>query len=114
MIRLPGLLDTGADYSTLPLEIAARLGFADDDLQPLSAGATAAGRPILLRKAAEPVKARLERSPLQFELEPRFISLASEGAGRPADLLWGRQDFLWYWDLELPERDKRLALEWRG
>jgi hypothetical protein len=35
------------------------------------------------------------------------------GGARPADLLWGRQDFLWHWDLELSERDKRLALEWR-
>jgi hypothetical protein len=107
------LLDTGAGYSTLPLTIAGELGFSEDNLRPLAVEATAAGgRPILLRKAAQPVKARLERSPLEFELEPRFIPTA-EG-GRPADLLWGRQDFLWHWDLELSERNKRLALEWRG
>jgi hypothetical protein len=108
---LMGLLDTGADYSTLPLEVASELGFPFHVLDTV--GGRDASRRVTLWRAEEPIAAKVLGWPATFVLEPFYTVVDDKGERRASDHLWGRRDFLRYWDLHLSERDLGFELEWR-
>jgi hypothetical protein len=105
---LIGLLDTGADFSTLPLDVAIDLGFRTAALRP-TAVHHATGSAILQR-ADEPITARLAGMATEFLLDPMYAPVPGE---EPRDVLWGRRDFLRHWDLWLSESNERFDLNWR-
>ena len=61
--------------------------------------------------ARDPVSATLASR--SFELRPRYV-MSGDGAVDESGPLWGRRDFLRFWDFWLSERDERFALEWRS
>jgi hypothetical protein len=108
-LRAFGLIDTGADYSTLPLEVARQLGVSIYELEMFDADELSGS--LQLGLAREPVSARLAGR--SFELRPRYL-MSGDGEVDPSRFLWGRRDFLRFWDFWLSERDERFALEWRS
>lgn len=98
----PGLLDTGADWTVLPIELADLLGHPWPALrsgrveQP--SGSLTAWRSRLSTRAVLP---DLPDQP--FELDPLFVPGVRY-------LLWGRQDFLRAWDVLVSERRRRFEL----
>jgi hypothetical protein len=107
-LRAFGQIDTGADYSTLPLEAARQLGVSIYELETFEA-ADASGF-LELGVARDAVSAKLASR--SFELRPRYV-MSGDGAIDQSEPLWGRRDFLRSWDLWLSERDERFMLEWR-
>jgi hypothetical protein len=108
-LRAFGLIDTGADYSTLPLDAARQLGVSIYELETFEAD-DASGS-LELGVARDPVSATLASR--SFELRPRYV-MSGDGAVDESGPLWGRRDFLRFWDFWLSERDERFALEWRS
>jgi len=102
--RVPvlGVVDTGADFSILPIAFAEELGFTFHALRLVPGGH--AGGDDWFRKAEEGVSARFRKLDVAFELEPRYAN-----TNTPA---WGRKDFLRWWNLTLSERRGRFKLTW--
>ena len=107
-LTLTGLLDTGADFSTLPLDVAIELGFTMDALRPTVVHQATGSANV--QRAAEPIAARLAGTVVEFLLQPMYAPGLGE---EPRDVLWGRRDFLRHWDLWLSERSARFDLDWR-
>jgi hypothetical protein len=107
-LTLIGLLDTGADFSMLPLDVAIELGVTTDVLRPTAVHQATGSATV--QRAAEPIAARLVGTAVEFPLEPMYAPGLGE---EPRDVLWGRRDFLRHWDLWLSERNKRFDLNWR-
>lgn len=106
-VTTPGLVDTGADFSVLPVSIAGELGIPFQALRPIPVS-HAAGR-ALFHQATEPLDAVLMGSSVSFSLEPMYAVIDDVDA--PAQ--WGR-DFFRHWDLFLSEREHRFSLTWRS
>ena len=84
--RVPGLVDTGADGTSLPLGYASLMGYTPATLAVETFGqadGTAQGY-----RALQPSRARVPEIPdIEWEISPMFAS----GAQIP---LWGRVDFM--------------------
>jgi hypothetical protein len=104
-LRVAGLIDTGADYSTLPLAVARQLGVSLYDLETIDADEVSGS--VELGVAQGAVLATLAGN--SFALEPRYVMVEGSDVG-PSNLSWGRRDFLRSWDLSLSERDKVFTL----
>lgn len=97
------MLDTGADYTILPESFATEFGFTFGPMQKVSVE-QAAGVATFYRPE-EGISAILPGLDYTFELEPLY-------SDRALDVVWGRIDFLRYWDLFLSQRGKFFTLSW--
>jgi hypothetical protein len=83
-LSLRGLVDSGADFTCLPLSIAKPLGYARADLQGRSIEQVAGS--VLAWRAIKPMRTFALGLPVvEFELMPVFIE--------HSQALWGRADF---------------------
>jgi len=89
--------------------VARRLGVSIYELEMFEA--RDASGSLELGVARDPVSATLASR--SFELRPRYV-MTGYGGVDPSDLIWGRRDFLRFWDFWLSERDERFTLGWRS
>jgi hypothetical protein len=98
--NLRGLVDSGADFTCLPLSIARSLGYSRDHLQGRTINQVAAS--VLAWQAIEPLRAfALGLPDVEFELLPVFIE--------QSQALWGRADFFAAFD-RVAFEDETLVL----
>lgn len=100
--RVDGVVDSGADISSLPYEYAAALGYQPADLEE-STGTQASGT-ITYHRAAAPLVAWLPAAQMwAFALHPSFV----EGAEMA---LWGRADFFRAWHVSISEPSQQFRI----
>lgn len=96
-----GLIDSGADCSSLPLGFAGLFGYTHEDLVP--ATVTQVSGEVSVLQAAKPAKAHIAGLPeLEFELRPWFAE------GNTA--LWGRADFMMAFGVAFDQPAKQFTL----
>jgi hypothetical protein len=101
---VPGLIDSGADYSCFPLGYAPLLGYQASDLA-LEHGSQVGGA-IDFRRAEDPMTAYIAGDAdreFGFEVHPNFV----EGADM---ILLGRLDFMMSWIVVIDEPAKEFTL----
>lgn len=106
--RVRGVLDTGADSSSLPYGYAVALGL--DPTQAIAGYALGAGGtrfptftwPNTIRASVPAAEAIY-----QFDLVPTYVPGATQA-------LWGRADFFFLWEFELDERAHKFKLRSRA
>ena len=100
---IPGLVDSGADMTSMPLGFASILGYTAQDLT-VDAG-TSAGGAMSIYKAQKPCEASVSGiEQRRFELWPWF----TDGEM----VLWGRQDFMLAFTVIIDETQQQFALAW--
>lgn len=100
--QVRGLIDSGADWSVLPLGFEAVFGYAFHDLIP-QPDATQVGGSLKTWRAPAPFTASVSGLHRQFPLEPMFVERANS-------VLWGRLDFMATYDVMIMERLQHFAL----
>ncbi len=98
--RVQGLLDSGADRTTLSLDMMRRLGYTAGTTVPAEAS-TVAG-PFDVHHAIEPIKANLPGIDETFDITPTF------GANSP--ILWGRFDVFQAFTITFSEARREFGL----
>lgn len=97
-----GLVDSGADLTSLPFEFATLMGYSAGDLQ-MSQGIQAGGTMTTYR-ALSPCSATIPEIPsVTVSLSPVFI----QGS---RTILWGRQDFMQHFDVTIMESRQCFSL----
>jgi hypothetical protein len=97
-----GLIDTGADRTSLPADYASLMGYAAGDLQPVQVSQVQGTTNAWLAK--RPVGAFVVGAPqITFPIEPLFV----DGS---LSVLWGRADLLSVFDLHLFEHRQEFAI----
>lgn len=100
-IMIPGLVDTGADRSVLPIDYAEELGYTVDDLAPVEVGQVEGSASAWL--AQRPCGAIVDGIPeLEFEITPLFVA--------SLNALWGRADLMMAYRVSVSEKDQELTL----
>jgi hypothetical protein len=100
--QIPGLIDTGADGTVLPIGYASLMGYTGSDM--VAEQGTGVGGTLTMHRATKPSKALVPEIPdLEFVLNPSF----AEGC-RMA--LWGRKDLLQHFDVKFMERQQQFLL----
>lgn len=102
-VLLQGLIDSGADYSCVPLEYAARLGYAPAE-GSFGEGTQLRGT-IDFWRARDPLHAYLpgDRT-MTFELYPHFVDGAEV-------TLWGRLDFMGTWEVVISQPRQTFTMK---
>lgn len=100
-----GLVDTGADFTTLPFDAAELLGYSDDALEDLSGSVSQAGGEASAYRATVPTVASVSGGPTtEFEMWPLFM--------RDGEMvLWGRGDFMAHFDVWISESQMMFEFE---
>jgi hypothetical protein len=99
---LRGLIDSGADYSCVPYEYAALLGYSDADMRQ-EQGGQVQGQ-VMFWRAPAPLMAMLPGDPEHsFELHPNFVENSDM-------TLWGPMDFFRAWHVILTEASQQFSL----
>jgi hypothetical protein len=100
-LKIPGLVDTGADRSVLPRAYAEMLGYTTEDLKSTtmeqvqgSFSALIAGRPCLAFLPG--------MEELQFEMRPLFVD--------GSRILWGRDDLMRTYEVCVSQKKETLTL----
>jgi hypothetical protein len=98
-----GLLDSGADVTSLPLGYASLMGYRPETLTSMIIGT--AGAPAQAHRANQPCAAEvIGIEGVKFELHPVFVSNATP--------LWGRSDFMRIFRVLFDEVGQRFELHW--
>jgi hypothetical protein len=99
---IPGIIDTGADTSVLPLAYAGELGYRDDDLRIAEAQQLQGAADIFL--TTQPATASVVGFPqVTFPLTPVFVPGA-------LNALWGRQDFMRAFAVGIADDEQEFTL----
>ncbi|MHB1469704.1 MAG: hypothetical protein ACYCU0_13000 [Solirubrobacteraceae bacterium] len=99
---IPGLIDSGADRTVLPVGFASLLGYGSRDLARVE-GSHAAGT-MLMHEALNPSKAFVPQLPdLPFEMRPFFVQGCQQA-------LWGRADLMRRFDVTISESRQEAVL----
>lgn len=99
---IPGLLDSGADNTVLPIGYASLMGYTGDDL--VAAQGTQVGGSVTLWNALKPSKAYIpEMADLVFDISPCFV----EGC---RNALWGRADLMQHFDITIMNRRRLFTI----
>jgi len=97
-----GLIDSGADCSSLPLGFASLMGYTPADLKA-DTGAQAGGS-LPYHQALKPCHAYVpEVADLVMEMHPIFV----DGSQSP---LWGRRDFMRYYNVTIMETQQAFSI----
>lgn len=101
--RVQGIVDSGADFSCLPLGYAQILGYPPESLQEFQ-GSQVQGAMTFYR-ATQPLSALLPSDSQDgaFQLHPNFVANAEM-------ILWGRLDFFQTWGVGFSEPAKQFTL----
>ena len=100
--RIHGLIDTGADSSVLPIELAALLGYHGDTLE--SPTLTQLVGSVEVARATIPISARLPHAPSdEFEITPLFVKECES-------VLRGRLDLMKRFDVFFAERERYFLI----
>jgi hypothetical protein len=99
-----GLVDSGADKTSLPAGFATLMGYTGQDLEPDTMG-VADGTTTPVWNAKKPASAYVVGLPDPvFELYPTFVQ------GNNVTPLWGRADFFQIFTVGFDEPNQRLTL----
>ena len=99
---MAGIVDSGADTSAFPFGFAALMGYTRETLETQTF-AQAGGTGNAFR-AKQPCIAQVPELPgITMELRPSFIVGAQM-------VLWGRNDFMTYFDVTFQQRDEKFIL----
>jgi hypothetical protein len=102
MGKVWGLVDSGADITSLPYGFASLMGYTVADLQPRMG--TQAGGNLVCHLALKPCHAVvLEIPDLVIEMHPVFV----EGSQAP---LWGRGDFMRHFGVTIMELQQSFVI----
>jgi hypothetical protein len=100
---IPGLLDSGADSTVLPVGYAPLMGYSGADL--VFEQGTQVGGSVTLRRAIKPSKAYVPEFPeLVFDVAPFFVDGCQHA-------LWGRADLMRHFDVTIMERRQQFLLD---
>lgn len=98
-----GIVDSGADSTSLPFGYALLMGYTDDTLTPEEFG-QASGTNGIGFKATVPCTAVVPEIPdVTIEMLPLFV----QGSQYP---LWGRLDFMAKFDLTIQENQQQFSI----
>jgi hypothetical protein len=99
-----GLLDTGADVTSMPVGFASLMGYGAQTLTPITVGTASA--PASALQATLPCAARVVGiEDVQFPLHPVFV-FGSTG------VLWGRTDLMKVFRVLFDEAAATFSLDW--
>ncbi len=99
---IPGLIDSGADSSVLPVGYAPIMGYSGTDLAVVQ-GSQVSGS-VTLRRAITPATAYVPEFPdLAFDMSPFFVDGCQHA-------LWGRADLMLHFDVTIMERLQQFLL----
>lgn len=99
---IPGLIDSGADRTVLPIGFAPLLGYGRSDLARMEGSHAAGTMPML--EALKPATAFVPQLPdLLFEMRPFFVQGCQQA-------LWGRADLMLRFDVTISESRREALL----
>ncbi len=101
---ISGLIDSGADRTSLPMAFTSAMGYGSDTLRAAKLR-VADGSDVAVWTAKVPVEAYVAGRPdLRLELRPMFVP------GRNVQALWGRADFFKPFRVGFEEAAQRFSL----
>jgi hypothetical protein len=100
-LLIPGLVDTGADKTVLPVDYAELLGYDESQLEEAEVGQVEGLADGLDALAASSASV-FGLEDVTFEIEPVFVDTL--------DPLWGRADLMKAYTISISERREELGL----
>jgi hypothetical protein len=105
------LVDSGADVSALPKELALETGLEEEELQGDASLLEGIGGSIRIRKTTLRVKMPIVHNPVTFEMDCRVLQERRTDGQEPFPTILGRRQFFERFDITFKEAQRKIQLK---